>query len=300
MPVSPFFHLPAFFFLVWAVTFYCSQAPFILYSLSSHSYSHFGFSFSNRKSKRMEGIHVLSYTLWSPLKKFGLTDIVWSLNQETIIGTWVCLGILLALIIATRLTIQNQYVRFIATSFIRYFIDLYKQTLSDFNFNHFAFVTSLFIFILICNIISVFIPWVEEPTSDINTPLALGIASFLYVQAATVQSHGVGGYLKEYITPFAIMAPLHMTGKLATIISISFRLFGNIFGGMIITQIYNSVKMGSLLIETLLLVSGMNLLVTLFFGLFEGLIQAFVFFMLTLTYLAIGIQHEEGEEYETI
>ena len=154
---------------------------------------------------------------------------------------------------------------------------------------HFSFTTALFVFILFCNLITTFIPWLHEPTADLNTTLALGITQFIYVQASAINAHGMLEYFRELATPWFLL-PLHITGKLAQIISISFRLFGNIFGGTIIVQILQMLKSGVWYLESATLLTGLNLVVALFFGIFEGLIQAFVFYMLTLTYLAIGIQ----------
>ena len=159
-------------------------------------------------------------------------------------------------------------------------------------FPHFAFVTSIFLFILFCNIISI-VPWMEEPTQNLNTTLALGITSFLYVQFNGLRAHGIKGYLKEYTEPFFIMAPLHVIGKLASIVSMSFRLFGNIFGGAIITGMYMNLIKRYVILEIVGLGMGLNFVILFFFGLFEGFLQAFVFTMLSLTYLSIAIAHEE-------
>ena len=77
----------------------------------------------------------------------------------------------------------------------------------------------------------------EEPTQNLNTTLALAMTSFFYVQYNGIRAHGIKGYLKEYTEPFIIMAPLHIISKLASIVSMSFRLFGNIYGGAI-SQVY--------------------------------------------------------------
>ena len=98
-------------------------------------------------------------------------------------------------------------------------------------FHHFAFVTSIFIFILLCNIIAI-VPWMEEPTKSPYTPFALSIASFLYIQYSGIRAHGMRGYLKEYLDPFFIMAPLHLIGKLASIVSMACRLLGKHFRWM--------------------------------------------------------------------
>jgi F-type H+-transporting ATPase subunit a len=90
------------------------------------------------------------------------------------------------------------------------------------------------------------------------------------------------------------MLPLNVIGKLATVVSISFRLFGNIFGGSIISSIYFNAIQGRFLLELIGLISGINLIMVLFFGIFEGFLQAFVFSMLSLTYLSIALQGEGG------
>jgi F-type H+-transporting ATPase subunit a len=92
------------------------------------------------------------------------------------------------------------------------------------------------------------------------------------------------------------MLPLNIVGKFASIISMAFRLFGNIFGGSTIATIYFSILHGSTFLQTLGLFTGVNLIVLLFFGLFEGAIQAFVFAMLTITYLSIAISSEQTEK----
>jgi F-type H+-transporting ATPase subunit a len=150
------------------------------------------------------------------------------------------------------------------------------------------------VFILLCNALSTLFPWSEEPTTDINTALGLGITSFLYIQWFSIQTKGLWPYIKGYFSPMFIMFPLNVVGKLANIVSISFRLFGNIFGGALISKIYHSFIQGSFSLELFGLTSGFNLFViNIYFGLFEGLIQAFVFSMLTMTYLSIALQAGE-------
>jgi len=96
------------------------------------------------------------------------------------------------------------------------------------------------------------------------------------------------------------MLPLNIVGKIASILSISFRLFGNIFGGVTIAALYYNTIEGSWLGESFGLLSGINFLITLFFGLFEGFLQAFVFTMLTVTYLSIALQGHTPEPSKTL
>jgi len=225
----------------------------------------------------------------------GYDSPLFMVKKDTIIYTWVVLGVLLALLLITRfmLTRRRGIVYFLALSYVNFFKNLCDQSIGSFFFGHMSFIIALFTFILLCNTIAI-IPSVEEPTTDINTTLALGLITFIYTQITAIYNHGLLSYIKEYFTPFFIMFPLHVIGKIASVISLSFRLFGNILGGALISNIYLNAIKGSLLLELIGLCSGFNLAILAFFGLFEGCLQAFVFTMLSLTYLSIAIRGEES------
>jgi F-type H+-transporting ATPase subunit a len=229
-----------------------------------------------------------------PFLRFGLNHPFWDLNFHTVTATWIVLIALAALTLATKYCLkqpQNSF-SFLVISFVSGFKDLVDQTLGAFHFRHFTFIASLFIFILTCNMISL-IPGVEEPTSDIMTTLALGITAFLYTQYSSIQTNGLLKYLQGYLKPFFIMLPLNIISNLATIISISFRLFGNIFGGAVISSLWYGAISSHFIFEIIGILTGINLTITVFFILFEGFIQAFVFAMLSLTYLSLEVREEE-------
>ncbi|MEJ2642138.1 MAG: F0F1 ATP synthase subunit A [Desulfosarcinaceae bacterium] len=140
-------------------------------------------------------------------------------------------------------------------------------------------ITALFMFLLVANWIGV-IPHMEEPTKDLNTPLSLGLLGFVIAHVAGIRSKGVKTYLKEYMEPIFFMAPLNIIGELAKIVSISFRLFGNIMGGSIIILVVSYLTYSVLLPPFLYA----------FFGLFVGTIQAFVFTMLTVVYISVQVK----------
>lgn len=243
----------------------------------------------------MKGFDLLGGEPWRPLSRFGLTHPFFNLEYETIRHTWIILGLMFLLLLIVNWFIRKKtgIIFFLATSFVNYFNNLCKQTLGEVSFKHLAFITTIFCFIFSANLFAV-IPGIEEPTKDLNTTLALGITSFIYIQIYAIKSGGLWAYIKEYFSPFKIMLPLNIVGKVATVISLSFRLFGNIFGGVIIAKIFLGLIEGSIVPEIIGSLSGLDLLITLFFGLFEGFLQAFVFSMLTLTYLSIALQGEGG------
>ena len=103
---------------------------------------------------------------------------------------------------------------------------------------------------------------------------------FFIANYAGIKTKGIGKYLKEYCEPIFFMAPLNVIGELAKVVSISFRLFGNIMGGSIIILVVSYLTY-SIIFPPLL---------NIFFGLFVGTIQAFVFTMLTIVYISVQVK----------
>ena len=131
-------------------------------------------------------------------------------------------------------------------------------------------------FLWVCNVLGI-IPYMSEPTKDLNTTLGYGILGFFIAHYAGIRTKGLKAYLLEYFQPIFFMAPLNIIGELSKVVSISFRLFGNIMGGSIIITVVSH------LVYSLVLPPILNG----FFGLFVGTIQAFVFTMLTLVYISV-------------
>jgi F-type H+-transporting ATPase subunit a len=140
-------------------------------------------------------------------------------------------------------------------------------------------ICALFMFLVLSNWLGI-LPHLEEPTRDLNTPLSLGLMGFAIAHYVGIKTKGFKAYIKEYFEPIFFMMPLNLIGELAKIVSISFRLFGNIMGGSIIILVV------SYLTYSILLPPFLNA----FFGLFVGAIQAFVFTMLTLVYISVQVK----------
>jgi F-type H+-transporting ATPase subunit a len=139
-------------------------------------------------------------------------------------------------------------------------------------------ICALFMFLLFCNWMGLF-PHLHEPTKDLNTPLSLGLMGFVIAHYAGIKQKGIKEYSRAYFQPIFFMAPLNIIGELSKVISISFRLFGNIMGGSIIVLVVSH------LVFSLVLPPFLNA----FFVIFIGAIQAFVFTMLTLVYISVQV-----------
>jgi F-type H+-transporting ATPase subunit a len=139
-------------------------------------------------------------------------------------------------------------------------------------------------FIFVSNIFGIFF-FLQPPTSNPNTTFALAITAFLYYNWQGFRSQGVVHYLKHFMGPLPILAPLmipiEIIGHLARILSLGMRLFGNIFGEHSATGIF----MGILPFVIPWPMMGL--------GIFGAFLQTFVFIMLTMVYLAGATVVEE-------
>jgi len=147
---------------------------------------------------------------------------------------------------------------------------------------HFTpYIVTLFLFIWVCNMVGMIpIPGFIEPTRNLNVPLGLGVFAVAVVHITAFKVKGAWGHLQNYLNP--VKNPLFILdiiGEISKVVSISFRLFGNILGGAIIILVVSS------LVSYVVFPVGLNL----FFGMFVGTIQAFVFTMLALTYIGVEI-----------
>jgi F-type H+-transporting ATPase subunit a len=213
---------------------------------------------------------------------FYLGDTRLVVNNHTLIMTWVVIGFtLLFALLATR---SRKMVpgtwQMIAELLVQMFKELVRDALGDaYEERYFPLICALFIFLLLCNWIGI-VPGLEEPTKDLNTTLGLGLMGFVIAHGTAIKVKGLKTYIKEYFEPMFFLAPLNVVGEIAKVISISFRLFGNIMGGSIIILVVSHLIWGLLLPPFLY---G-------FFGLFVGTVQAFVFMMLTLVYISVQIR----------
>ncbi|MFC1894487.1 F0F1 ATP synthase subunit A [Candidatus Dependentiae bacterium] len=262
-----------------------------------------------------------------PLEQFGLTSKFWGMHPHTIQNTWIAMAILFVLVLIARLFLKKDLnvVSVIFEQSVSFFNDLCRESFGkQFKEKYFAFVATIFFFTLSCSIVGL-IPYIEESTKDLNTTLALGCLIFFYVQYQKIKIHGIGPFFKEFTEPFFVLLPLNLVGEVAKIASMAFRLFGNILGGSIIFLILvNSISiyktwfigfsLGGLVIYFLinkfidlqrhkvLQFALKSLLIAIFFvagtqmffGIFEGAVQAFVLAMLAITYLSVAIQKEDA------
>jgi F-type H+-transporting ATPase subunit a len=144
----------------------------------------------------------------------------------------------------------------------------------------FPFIATLWIFILFANLTGI-VPGLHSPTSDISVTASLAVLVFLSVHWFGIRADGLGNYLKHYLRPSPILLPFHLISEVSRTLALAVRLFGNVM----------SLEIGYALI---LLVAGFLVPIPLLMlHLVEAVIQAYLFGMLALIYIAGGIQAQE-------
>ncbi|MBQ6505284.1 MAG: F0F1 ATP synthase subunit A [Flexilinea sp.] len=123
---------------------------------------------------------------------------------------------------------------------------------------YFYFLGSLFIFIIFANY-SGLIPGVglikhlKAPTSSLSVTVGLGVCTFFFLQGASIQAKGIKGYIKHFISPIIVMLPLLALDEIIKPVSLSLRLFGNIFGEeAVLEQFYEILPIGAPLVMMVL------------------------------------------------
>jgi F-type H+-transporting ATPase subunit a len=147
-----------------------------------------------------------------------------------------------------------------------------------------AFFATLFIFILLCNLIGI-VPGFESPTMFPAVTLGCAMAAFLYYNIAGIQEQGLGRYLAHFAGPMLWMAPLmipiEIVSHLARPLSLTIRLYANMLAGEQVTLVF----------------LGLTYLIApaAFMGLhvFVAVLQAYVFTVLTMMYVGGAVAHEE-------
>ena len=127
--------------------------------------------------------------------------------------------------------------------------------------------------------------WMRSTTADLNTTLGWAIITFILITYNKIK-----GYLKGFLEPIFVMAPLNVLSEIATPVSMSFRHFGNMAGGLVITtlimgalKVLSNAVLGFLPVP--LLQIGLPGVLSLYFDCFTACMQAFIFSMLTMAYV---------------
>jgi F-type H+-transporting ATPase subunit a len=204
--------------------------------------------------------------------------------SETVVTTWGLMLFLLILCLVTTRHLRTQPGpwQVVLEGVVLAIQDTIDAVLPDNGSRILPFVGTLWIFLATANLTGI-LPGLHSPTADLSTTGALALLVFLSVHWYGIRIHGLRRYLRHYLEPNPVLLPFHVISELSRTVALAVRLFGNIF----------SLEMAALLV---LLVAGLLVPIpVLVLHIIEALVQAYIFGMLALIYIAGGIQSLEPQ-----
>jgi F-type H+-transporting ATPase subunit a len=215
--------------------------------------------------------------LIEPLFRVGPVEIT-----NTVVTTWAIMAVLWLVCwsITRRLRVDPRPVQVAVEGIVTTIEDGIASVAPDHASRILPLVGTLWIFLVIANLAGL-IPGAHAPTRDLSATAALAILVFLSAHWYGIRISGTRNYLRHYLTPSPLLLPFHLISEVTRTVALAVRLFGNIM----------SLEMAALLI---LLVAGFLAPVPiLLLHVVEALVQAYIFGMLALIYVAGGIQSQQ-------
>jgi F-type H+-transporting ATPase subunit a len=196
---------------------------------------------------------------------------------ETVVSTWLVMAILLglALVLRRRLELYPDKAQNVVEIVVDGFNSLVSSNMGDNRRGFMPYMASLFLFISFANLSGLI--GLRPPTSDINVTAGLALLTFLAIHYYGLKAKG-WQHITGLAEPFFLFIPMNVISELAKPLSLAMRLFGNIFGGtMIMAMIAGAISIF------------VPILPSLYFDLFAGLLQSFIFTMITMVFITLAL-----------
>lgn len=219
------------------------------------------------------------YWEWGFVKVNATVVFTWGVMVVMILGIWW---------MARRITASSDVPR--AQNVLEVVIEYMRNQIEEISGDdrpesYLPFVGTLFLFIAVANALTI-LPGYVPPTASLSTTAALAFAVFLAVPAFGIARQGWRPFLRHYIEPSPVMLPFNIIGDLSRTLALAVRLFGNVMSGAKIVAV---------------LVAIIPFLFPIVFralGLLTGMIQAYIFAVLAMVYIASGMSATTGSEDE--
>ncbi len=221
--------------------------------------------------------------------------------SETIIVSWIVLAVITLLCIWLTHGLKEENI-----SRKQAFAEMLVEAADNFVIGNMGekfkymvpFVSALFATSIVSNLIS--LTGLRSPTADLSTEAAWAVVVFIMITAQKIKASGLGGYLKGFTTPIAVMTPFNVLSELSTPVSMACRHFGNILSGIVINGLLYAAlavlssklfglipgAVGAVLSQIPIFDVGIPAILSVYFDWFTGVIQAYIFCMLTTMYIA--------------
>lgn len=199
---------------------------------------------------------------------------------DTLIATWAVMALLVLLAVVVRIAVTRfksvpKGFQNVIETLVEMMSNYTVSTMGPEFVNFGGFFFSLFAFILFSNYIGLI--GLRPPTADLATTGALAIMAFLVIQGNALRMRK-GKYFSDFLAPVPLFLPLNLISELSKPVSLAFRLFGNLLSGVIVIGlVYGMLPMALRFVLPSLLHA--------FFDVFVGALQAFIFTVLTMSFV---------------
>jgi len=207
-----------------------------------------------------------------------------NVTESTIIGWMIIVAVTILVLWMThdmkKIPTKKQLIAEIIVTTVN---NLVKSTMGKKHLNYAPYIAALFTMSICGSLVSLL--GLRSMTADINVTMSWALITFAMITYNKFKYNGFLGYFKGYTEPVAFMTPLNIISEFATPLSMGFRHFGNIAGGMVITSLLY-YALGSISkaigIGIPITTVGIPAVLSVYFDLFSGFMQAFIFIMLTM------------------
>jgi len=201
--------------------------------------------------------------------------------SESVAMTWFIMAIIMVLVLVLTRNLKlipGKRQAFVEAA-VTWMTNFFVGNMGKAGKRYVPYLSTVLIYLGVANMIGMFGFGMKPPTKDINVTVALAVMSIILIEASTFRAQGgLKGFLKSFTKPMALLAPLN-------VMSLCMRLFGNVLGAFVVMQ----------LIEHVCAVI-VPMVFSMYFDVFDGLIQAYVFVFLTSLFMAEGMEVEEEEK----
>lgn len=203
--------------------------------------------------------------------------------DETTVVSWIIIAVLfiLALLLTRNLKVEGEITR--RQAFLEMCVEklrgFFRNIVGEKGEAYIPWLMSVALFIGASNMVGFF--GFKPPTKSMQTALAIALTSIVIVQAAGIKARGVKKHLKSFAQPTWIVLPINLLELIIKPLSLCMRLFGNVIGAFVIMELIKSVTFLKL---------GVPMVLGLYFDLFDGFLQAYIFVFLTAIYIQEAIE----------
>lgn len=207
--------------------------------------------------------------------------------HESILIMWGIMAVImiLVLVLTRNMQIIPNKRQALVESAVTWVTDFFEGNMGKAGRRYVPYLSTVFLFLAIANLIGMFGFGIKPPTKDINVTAALALMSIVLIEIATFRAQGgLKGFLKSFTKPMPIMLPINIMELAIRPLSLCMRLFGNVLGAFVVMKLIEHIC-GLIL----------PMVFSMYFDVFDGLIQAYVFVFLTSLFMAEGMETEEEE-----